>query len=254
MYLSGSIKDLKNILVMAEELKAKAIHFIAPNRVFILAKNKEDYIFVKTGLVIGYSIMMPQSSYANLLTYLKAPKKGFDNQNSIFYQKKLTSVVMTVGEILYDGSSPVLMEIEIPSYPLKKEVEIKLDETMTPAYERNAPYLKFASEDLEKLHKQREKFKKTGSSDISIRIEDDQLVLYSSEARVETDIRRFSANRQETFSLSDKLLYFMDWLNYISYAEEVVLLPREHYCVFEGYHGEMTIKVRTKLVLTEKGL
>jgi hypothetical protein len=268
MYLTGSIKDLKNILILAEDLRATAIHFIAPNTVFILAKNKQDYIFAKTGLVIGYSMMLPESSYSNLLMYLKTLKRGFGNKESIFYQKYLTSFAMTTGKLLLDGSSQVLMEIEIPSYPLKKEVEFKMDDAIASTYDRNAPYLRFTSQHLKELQKQKAKFKKkygsasTRSADNSIRIEDDQLVLYffvnNQFARVETNIRNFSTNMKEAFSFSDKALYLMCWLNNISYSEDVILLPRQEYCVMEGYHDEMTVKVRTSikndLILDEKRL
>lgn len=249
MYLSGSIKDLKNILVMANDLRASSIHLIAPNTVFILAKNKKDYIYVKTGLVIGYSMMMPKTTYLNLLTYIQASKQEVGNKHSIFYQKVLSSFVMTAGKLLLDGSSQVLMEVDFPSFPLKKEVEFKLDNSIISSYERNAPYLKMASENLKKLQKHKAKFKK--STETSIRIEDDQLVLYFLEndqpARVETNIRHFSANGEDAFVFSDKALYLMCWLNKVGYSEEVILLPRHEYCVWEGYNEEMTMKVRTDI-------
>jgi hypothetical protein len=106
-----------------------------------------------------------------------------------------------------------------------------------------------ASEDLKKLQKHKAKVKK--STDNTIRIEDDQLVLYFSvenqPTRVETYIRHFSVNGADSLTFSDKALYLMCWLNKVTYSEEVILLPRQDYCVWEGYNEEMMIKVRTDI-------
>jgi hypothetical protein len=254
MHLSGSVNDFTGILKAADNIKAEAIHFISPNIVFVLANNKQDYLYIESNIHIGQSILVPKSSYTNMKIYIdKAKKKGISE-----YQRKINSLVFTDGKILLDENEKFIIEVDIPTFPLKKEVEFKLKETIQSGYNPYGPYLRIAQKDFRSLNTQLTKYKKQYDSDRkitstnTIRIEDNQLVLYHKykdlDIRFESAIRQFARNldfSDMSYDFTDRALYIFFWLSKKIYLDEIVFLPRPDYCVIEGHMSNMVIKVRT---------
>lgn len=260
MYLSGTIQDFKGVLMAAADLAAEAIHFIAPNIVFILARNKEDYVHLATNIYVGESVMIPKASYKNMDLYIKAAKHGFNKPDSPFYMEVITSALFLDGKILFNESNRLEIEVEIPSFLLKKDVEFKMEESVKSSYDLNNPYLRINYPNFRELNRQMKKYKKRyadkikKSSDNTIRIEEEQLVLYHRhdeyDCRFETGITEFAINRkhqQATYSFSDRAFYLMYWFARIIPTEEVIFIPRNGYCLIEGHMSNMVAKVRTML-------
>lgn len=260
MYLSGSINDFMEVFRTAEELKADSVHFISPNIVFVLAGNKQDYLYAHTNLLIGQSILVPKTSFANMRFYIENAKMGKRREGSIFYQEDISMVLFTPGKISFNESERLSMEVDITSFILKKDVEFKLEESIQSAYNTDAPYLRISQEDLKRLKLELSTYKKPfdnkakNTSDNTIRIEEEQLVLYHKykglDIRIETGIRTFVANEKfpdMSYDFSDQALYVFYLMNKVIRMEEVVFLPRPNYCVIEGHLSNMVAKVRTML-------
>lgn len=258
MYLSGSIDEIKKIIMVAEDLRADAIHFIAPNIVFILAKNKEDYVYLKASITVGQSMLVPKSSFQTMHIYLKSVKRGFHLKDSPFYMELISSVTFLSGHIRFNDSDRLKIEVTIRTFPLKKEVEFKVKETINVSFDTNAPYLRISYENLQLMHKDMMKYKKryesVNSTDNAIRIEGDQLVLYftykEQRSRLETGIQAFGLNDEYpdiNYFFSDKALYLIKWLMRIRKCENVMFIPRDGYSIVEGYLSNMVVKVRTTL-------
>jgi hypothetical protein len=254
MYLSGSINDFIGILKAAENLQADSIHFIFPNILFVLANNKQDYLYAETNMYVGQSILVPRSSYKNMKIYIdKARKQGIP-----LYQRKITSLMLTPGKMILNEDEELTIEVDILTFPLKKEVEFKLKDSIQSGYNPDGPYLRVPQNDFKSLNRQLTKYKKQYDSERkktsinTIRIEEGQLVLYHEykemNIRFETNIRTFVRNTEfpdMTYEFTDRCFYLSHWLSKNMILDEVVLLPRPDYCVIEGHMSNMVIKVRT---------
>lgn len=254
MHLSGSINDFTGILKAADNIQAESIHFISPNIVFVLSNNKQDYLYVESNIYVGQSILVPKSSYTNMKIYIEKAKK----QGILVYQRKINSLIFTDGKILLDEDEKTTIEVDIPTFPLKKEVEFKLKESIQSGYNPYGPYLRIPQKDFRSLNTQLTKYKKQYDSDRkntsinTIRIEDNQLVLYhkynNMDIRFESDVRQFARNLDfpdKTYEFTDRAFYIFFWLSKKMFLDEVVFLPRRDYCVIEGHMSNMVIKIRT---------
>lgn len=255
MYLSGSTSEFVQILKAADSLQADSIHFISPNIVFVLSNNKQDYFYIESNIYIGQSVVLPKSSYTNMKVYLgNARKKGI-----ALYERKITSVGFFPGEMILNEDRNLKIEVDIVSFPLKKEVEFKLKDSIKSGYHPYGPYLRLSQKDFRSLNTQLNKYKKQFDSDRkntsinTIRIEEGQLVLYHQykdmDIRFETGIRSFARNREYPdmeYQFTDRCFYLTYWLSKNKrLLDEIVFLPRPEYCVIEGYMSDMVIKVRT---------
>lgn len=260
MYLSGSIAEFKSLLLVAEDLRANAIHFLAPDVVFILARNKEDYVYLKTGIIIGQSVMMPKTCYVNLHLYIKAAKRGFSIPDSPFYLEVISSLRIRPGQLSFNDAERLTLEVDLPVFPLKRDVDFKLESVIQSSYDLNAPYLRLSLPEVDELNRQMSRYKKrfagksSTGSDNALIPEGDQLIWYfmheQQDVRIETDILLFATNPKypHTFCyFSDRAFYLLRWLARITPVDDVIFLPRKDYCVLEGYLGSMTIKVRTRI-------
>jgi hypothetical protein len=257
LYLSGSVKAFKAVFLIAETMKAKAIHFITPNVIFIVAPNKEDYVYAKTSITVGESILLPQTSYRNMHLYLKAGRRGFKKEESLFYRKKLEGVTFTSEKIYFNYSESLAIETDIKSLLLRKKVEFKIEDTITSSYQLEAPYIRFSPELFEEINsellknKPKTPFKGINSVDNTIRVENKHLTFFFNKVN---SSEKFTPKNQifaiqddsknQIFSFNDHSVYFLRWLSRATHIEEYLLIPREHYCVTEGYHHNMVAKVR----------
>lgn len=258
MNLSGSIKEFISIFMAAEDLKAPAIHFISPNTIFILAENKKDYIYARTTVIIGQSLLIPRTSYNNMHLYIKASKKAYRNPDSPFYLQSLKNVSFIRGRVRFNQSDDLTIEIDIPSYPLKKEVEFKIQETIQSSFDLEAPFLNLPSEEADRIHsillknKRRYLDKTRKSADNAIRIENGQLILYSmhdgKEIKVKNNLAEYSISepfKDIPYTFSDRSFYLFRWMAQTTPVNELVFIPRERCCIIEGYKDGLSIKVRT---------
>lgn len=260
LYISGSVKAIKSILMIAEDLRANAIHFIAPNVVFILAKNHKDYVYAKTSLTIGDSVLVPRGTYRNMHLYIKAARRGFKDEKSIFYEEKITGATYTSDKVYFNFSESLVIETELPSLPLRKRVEFKLEDTMTSSYDLATPYLRLSTVTFEELHsvllnnKKKYRYQGSNSVDNTIRIQNNQLILSFTHSEQENNYipenQMFAVQKDSEeipFPFSDQAFYLLRWLSRATWIEEFILLPRATYCLTEGYNGDMVAKVRMSL-------
>lgn len=260
MYLSGSIREIRNIIMAAADLHARSIHFISPDIVFIIGKNDRDYIFAHTALSIGQSVRIPRSSYMNMLLYIKAAKKSFHKIQSPFYLEVLHDVCFYPGHIRFNSSEDLELEVDIPAFTLKKQVEFALEDSMRTSFTQEAPSLRVTWEQACSIQKQltqyknRYLYKVKRSSDNAIRLEDGQLVLYFShdetDSRIETGIRDVSINdaySKQIFTFSDRAFYLLRRLTLTHPVQEIFFYPRDRYCILEGHSSHLMSKVRTDI-------
>lgn len=257
MFLSGSVQEIRSVLLAASDLKAAAIHFISPNIIFILAGNKKDYVFARTTIIIGQSILVPQSSYANMHLYIKATKKAYNNPASPFYLESIGSVAFTPGQVSFNHSEHLTLEVDIPAYPLKKEVELKIKDSIQSSFDLESPFLSLPSKEADQIHSvllknKRRYFDKTAkSADNAIRLEKEQLVIYSrhdkKHLKMQPDISEYSISepyQDMPYIFSDRSFYLFRWMAQTTPVNEFVFIPRDHYCIIEGYETGLSIKVR----------
>lgn len=260
MHVAGSISEIRGILQTAADLKADAIHFLAPNTVFILSRNKQDYVYAKTGLLVGQSVLIPKTTYENMKMYIRSALMGVKFHESMLYDEKIETILFTSNGIYFNESERLKVEIDLISAPLKKDVEFRVKETIKTSLHEKLPILRIPMKSLQFIKSEIYKYKKMSpssrrkSSDNAIRIEDGQLVLYyhlgGERIRIETGLEDFFANDPEkSYSFSDRAMYLLLWLSRSNTCDEVIILPRENlgYGLMEGHNGDMAVKVRTML-------
>lgn len=260
MHLVGSIAEIRGILQTAADLKADAIHFLAPNAVFILAQNKQDYVYVETDLLIGQSVLVPRTTYQNMKMYIRGAIVGVKFHESMFYDEKIETILFTSTGIYFNESERLKVEVDLINAPLKKDVEFRVRETMQTSAFDKLPLLRLPLSSFQFIKSEMAKYKKQfygrrkKSSDNAIRIEDGQLVLYyhvdGERVRIETGLTDFFANDEsKTYSFSDRGMYLFLWLVRSTVCDEVAILPRDsmNYGIVEGHTMDMVVKVRTML-------
>ena len=260
MYLSGSMKEMRNILMAASDLKADGIHFLTPNRIFILAGNRRDYIFLETPLFIASSVYIPRSSYSNIHIYIKATRPAYRNTQSPFYKHAVSNLEVWSQGIRFDNSELLSIEAEFISVPIKKSVELKILDSMQSSFTLDTPFLAIPAEKISEIHaalatnKSRYINRTLKSEDNIIRFDGEQLTLFLSnngkESSVPLDIPNFSYNELFTakqYTFSDKAFYLFKWLSLTTPIDELLIIPRSDYCILEGYQDGMCIKVRTNI-------
>ncbi|MED4068749.1 hypothetical protein [Priestia megaterium] len=258
LYLSGSIKEFRSILLAAKDLKAAAIHFLSPNVVFILAGNQKDYVYAQTTITIGQSIVIPKSSYQNMHLYIKATRKAYSNPTSPFYLETISSVLFTPGKVKFNHSDLLSIVADIPTFPLKKEVESKINDSIQSSFTVDTPFLNLPMAQASQIHsalldnKRRYVDKARKSADNAIRIQGGQVLLFSKHdekmLKMNTHISDYSTNqvfRNVSYTFTDKAFYLFRWLAQTSPIKEFTIIPRDQYCVIEGYDKDLRIKVRT---------
>lgn len=254
------MKELRSILMAAADLKAEAIHFLSPNIVFILAGNQRDYIFVQSTLLISSSITVPRFCYTNIHIYLKAMKTAFRDRNSPFYMQPITFVEVNTGSIRFNRSDLLSISAEFISYPIKKEMEFKIIDSMEPSVSLEEPFLNLPVPEISKIHttlmnhKARYANRTQKSADNVIRNEAGELFLYTrhkaTTLRLGTKITNFSNSNiypDTLYPFSDKSFYLFKWLALNTPVEELIIIPRKNYCILEGYQKSLCIKVRTDI-------
>jgi len=258
LYLSGSTKEFRSILLAAKDLKAAAIHFLSPNIVFILAGNQKDYVYAQTTITVGQSILVPKSSYQNMHLYIKATKKAYSNPTSPFYLETINSVLFTPGKVKFNHSDLLSIVADIPTFPLKKEVESKINDSIQSSFTLDTPFINLPMAQASHIHsvlldnKRRYFDKARKSADNAIRIQRGEVLLFSKhddkELKMNTHISEYSTNqlfRNVSYTFSDKAFYLFRWMSQTSPIKEFTIIPRDHYCVIEGYDKDLRIKVRT---------
>ncbi|PGQ88182.1 hypothetical protein COA18_04460 [Priestia megaterium] len=258
MYLSGSVKEFRSILLAAKDLNAAAIHFLSPNIVFILAGNKRDYVYATTTITVGQSILIPKSSYRNMHLYIKATKKAYSNPSSPFYLETISSVLFTPGKVKFNHSDLLTIVADLPSYPLKKEVESKIKDSIHSSFTLETPFLNLPMAQASRIHsvllenKRRYIDKARKSADNAIRIEKGEVLLFSAHDEKKLTMRpgitEYSINnlfKHSSYTFSDKAFYLFRWMAQTSPVQEFTIIPRDQYCVIEGYNKDLRIKVRT---------
>jgi len=258
LYLSGSIKEFRSILLAAKDLKAAVIHFLSPNIVFILAGNKKDYVHAQTTITIGQSIVIPKSSYHNMHLYIKATRKAYSNPASPFYLETISSVLFTPGKVKFNHSDLLSIVADIPTFPLKKEVESKIHDSIQSSFTMDTPFINLPMAQASQIHsvlldnKRRYVDKARKSADNAIRIQGGQVLLFSKHdenmLKMNTHISEYSTNqvfRNVSYTFTDKAFYLFRWLAQTSPIREFTIIPRDQYCVIEGYNKDLRIKVRT---------
>ena len=260
MHISGSLKEIFAVLIAAEDLKAEAVHFIAPDKVFILGRNKNDYFFAQTTITIGYTIVVPKVGLENMRSYIRVMRKDCRNKSSPHYGEDIQFVTFVTNQIVFNESDKLVLSINIPYFRLKQEVEEKILQTTYSSYQLETPYLRLPIEEVNYLASELRRYKKTYSlvktTDNCLRIDEDGVVslhtthLNGQTSRIETPIEHFARNKKfdtNIFTFTDKALYGIRWLARITPVDEVIFLPRQRYCLVEGYGGSMVAKVRTML-------
>lgn len=241
-------------------MKAFGIHFISPNIVFIIGANGEDYIYTRSALTIGESVLIPRTSYRNMHLYMKGAKRGYQNPKSPFFRESLQTLTIIPGQMRFNDTRRLAIEADIESIPIRKEVEFKLKESINSSCTLETPFLNIPSREANQIHsllkknKQRYQDKTRKSEDNAIRMENGSITLYiQRDGKVKKfpmKISEYSVGEQfpnVPFVFSDKSLYLFRWLSSVAPVEELTIIPRDSYCLIEGHDNELKIKVRTKI-------
>ena len=241
-------------------MKAFGIHFISPNIVFIIGANGKDYIYTKSTISVGESLMIPRIGYRNMHLYMKGAKRGYRDPKSPFFREGLKGLTIIPGQMRFNQSTRLAIEADIPFYPLKKEVEFKLKEMIHSSFTFDAPFLNIPSREANRIHsillenKRRYLDKTRKSEDNAIRKEGDSIVLYIKQngkiRKLPTRISDYSIGEQfpdVPFIFSDKSLHLFRWLSSVSPCSELTIIPRDSYCLIEGHDKDLKIKVRTDI-------
>lgn len=217
----------------------------------MVGKNKEDYLFAKTGMTIEDSILLPKTSYENIDSYIQQARQK-DGYKSITNLRN-ASIEITDHHIRLIGQEPY--EIHVPTVyaMLKREVEERIQDTLFPSFEKNLPHLRMDTFSYQEVLTQIKKGIGTSKKHMDptgfFRLEDERLVWYFWQrgqlCRLETKVK-YSANDIQ-FPCPIDTLWLSRMLMRMTYIQDFVILPRKDYCLIEGYNGELITKVRMKI-------
>ena len=172
----------------------------------------------------------------------------------------ITFVEVNSSSIRFNQSDMLSITAEFSSYPIKKEMEFKIMDSMKSSINLEAPFLSIPVHEMTKIHtvllnhKAKYVNRTQKSEDNVIRNEAGELFLYTRHKenglRLGTEITKFSNSNlfpKALYPFSDKSFYLFKWLALNTPVDELIVLPRRKYCILEGYEKKLCIKVRTDI-------
>ena len=260
MYLSGSINEIKGVISVAKKLKAKAIHFIAPNLVFILGQKNDEYVYMQSSLEIRYSVIMSERNYLNLSIYLNQSQQQKKNLASPFYEVELMTVVVTSDGLMFNDDPKLTLSVPVIHKLLTDEVGLKISSSIRSSFSPEHAYLRMEQEAFKKVKRTLAKYKKKFSRRYRtnplnvLTVQNKQLTILTHDAKqneeveLDTEIYEFMTNENFTqeYTVTDIAIYLIEMATKNLFVEDIIFLQNNDYCIIEAHNEHMLIKVRTR--------